>query len=736
MKAVIMAGGRGSRLSPLTDRLPKPLTPVANTPALKHIIRLLKKAGVTQAVVTTMYLGEMIENLGEEFEGVRLEYIREQKPLGTAGSVKGATAGFDDDFIVISGDCICDFELEKAMEFHRAKKARCTVVLTEKSSPLEYGVALCRKDDSIWRFLEKPSWSQVFSSTVNTGIYIISPQVMELVPPDTNYDFGKDLFPKLVGKGMYGYTAKGYWCDVGSLNDYYRCNYQAAKGEIASIEPIELQNGCIIGENCHIEGKVQDCIIHQGVTVEKGAFAQGCILCRDVKIAKSSVVNPGAVIGAGCVIQENCVIGQGVKINADIEIKKGSIIMNNIMFQSENTPVLSEKGICGSIRGNLSPQRCFSLGAACVVKDQAKVGVMCCKDDNVAGLVKNCICGGISHGGGVVMDFHEGTKLLADHCGLCYRPDVMIYVETSGDDVCIQLMGENSLSLDRNTERKILSDFENGAKMGKNTYKTIDISGIRHLYTANLVKNRPDMSGFDCMISDTPEGQLLAESLNMLSAKVRLCSEAELQRAKKAGHFCFEVSQDNLKMHLGEEFTADFEHILAYNIHHKAPAYSNIALPYISPQVYKEIAEKRGARVLYYLSSPVSDSDKGARKVAGDVSQLIFREPCFAAMQICVSFCDMNYDRQNLIKVFREIPSFFSQVRDIDYDDSKRANVMKRICSNASDDVEGAKLIFKGGRAIVIPRRTGGFRIIAEATGVEAAREISFVAERRLYEDE
>ena len=190
MKAVIMAGGSGTRLRPLTCKTPKPMTEIATVPAMEHIIRLLKECGVDKAAVTTGYLPEKTESMGSCVCGVEIDYFREESPLGTAGSVKRAAKDFSEDFIVISGDCICDTDLKGAVEFHRQKGAECTVVLAKREDPSEYGTVILQENGVISRFIEKPDWSQVFSGKVNTGIYIISPEILKAVPENT-------FFPKL-----------------------------------------------------------------------------------------------------------------------------------------------------------------------------------------------------------------------------------------------------------------------------------------------------------------------------------------------------------------------------------------------------------------------------------------------------------------------------------------------------------------------------------------------------------
>jgi mannose-1-phosphate guanylyltransferase / phosphomannomutase len=191
VKAVVMAGGEGARLRPLTSRLPKPLVPVMGTPVLEHILRLLKVHGITQVVVTLAYLGAEIRNrLGDGADlDMEIEYVVEDRPLGTAGSVRNAAHLLDDTFLVISGDALTDIDLSAVMASHRERGSHATIVLHSVPNPLEYGVVVTDDEGNIKRFLEKPSWGEVFSDHANTGIYVIEPRVLDHVKADSAADW-------------------------------------------------------------------------------------------------------------------------------------------------------------------------------------------------------------------------------------------------------------------------------------------------------------------------------------------------------------------------------------------------------------------------------------------------------------------------------------------------------------------------------------------------------------------
>lgn len=237
MRAVLMAGGSGTRLRPLTCDLPKPMVPVLNRPIAEHIIHLLRRHRITEVIATLHYLPDIMRDYfqdGNDF-GVQMTYaVEEDQPLGTAGCVKNIAELLDGTFLVISGDSIADFDLSGAIRFHREMRSKATLILTRVPNPIDFGVVITDAKGRIQRFLEKPSTSEIFSDTVNTGTYILEPEVLDYLPANQETDFSKDLFPLLLEKGepMYGYIAEGYWCDVGHLDAYRDAQYDALQQRV------------------------------------------------------------------------------------------------------------------------------------------------------------------------------------------------------------------------------------------------------------------------------------------------------------------------------------------------------------------------------------------------------------------------------------------------------------------------------------------------------------------------
>lgn len=237
MKAVIMAGGMGSRLKAITGDSPKPMVPLLGRPLMEYILELLRCQDFDDICAAVRYrAGDIMAHFGDGSRfGLSIQYRVEEEPLGTAGAVKNCRDFYgDEDFLVISGDAACDFQLSRLMEEHKKRGAAVTMALYRHSEPLSYGLVVTDGEDRVRSFVEKPDWSRVVTDLVNTGIYVISPRAMELVPQGREFDFAKDLFPLLLSQGelLLGLPMEGYWCDVGNPLSYYRCCADALEGRL------------------------------------------------------------------------------------------------------------------------------------------------------------------------------------------------------------------------------------------------------------------------------------------------------------------------------------------------------------------------------------------------------------------------------------------------------------------------------------------------------------------------
>src|SRR3954454_20733923 len=253
-----MAGGEGTRLRPMTANQPKPLLPVVNRPIMEHVLRLLKRHGFHETVVTVHFLAALVRNYFGDGEELRMDltYATEETPRGTAGSVKNAEAALrDEPFLVISGDALTDIDLTEMVRFHRERGALVTVGLKRVPDPLEFGIIIVDDEGRVERFLEKPTWGQVFSDTVNTGIYVMEPEVLAEVARGESVDWSGDVFPKLLAAGapLYGYVADGYWEDVGTHESYMRAQADVLNRNVeVEIGGFQMSPGVWVGEGASV----------------------------------------------------------------------------------------------------------------------------------------------------------------------------------------------------------------------------------------------------------------------------------------------------------------------------------------------------------------------------------------------------------------------------------------------------------------------------------------------------
>ena len=288
-----MAGGFGTRLRPLTNNIPKPMVPIVNKPILEHIINLLKTHKINDYVVLLYYMPETIKKYlgdGSRF-GVKIRYVVPDQDFGTAGAVKLAEKYIKDKFVVISGDVLTDFNLSEIKDFHEKKNTVATLSLYSSKNPLQFGIVLTDKKDRIVRFLEKPSSSEVFSDTINTGIYFFSKEIFNYIPEGENYDFSQDLFPLLLKNGVpiYGYKTKGYWRDVGNLEEYIEANMDTLKGKLSYIKVSDKRGNCI-SRKAKIDRKaeIDNSIIGDDVVIEKDTVIKNSVIWNNVKISSGS----------------------------------------------------------------------------------------------------------------------------------------------------------------------------------------------------------------------------------------------------------------------------------------------------------------------------------------------------------------------------------------------------------------------------------------------------------------
>jgi len=410
MKGVILAGGLGTRLRPLTLNLPKPMVPMVNRPIMLTNLELLKKHDITDIVISIYYQPEIIQDFfrAGTHLGVKIKYVKPDSDYGTAGSVKAAAEFLTEPFLVISADVLTDFDLKEVINFHREKEALATMVLTRVENPLSFGVVITNQEGKILRFLEKPTWGEVFSDTINTGIYVFQPEVLDYIPDEREFDFSKHLFPLLLEKKehIYGYVVRGYWKDIGSLAEYRQAHYDVLQGEVdiyipgkkigrvgrniwvgkdTEIDPTaSLRGAVILGDNCRIGPRAyisntvigNNCVIEEAVNIMDNVIWDGVYIGPEAEL-KENVVGRGcrikarAFLGVGAILSDECIIGEGSTVKANVKIwphkvvEDGATLSSSLVWEEKwERSLFSSQGISGLANLEVTPEFAAKLGAA------------------------------------------------------------------------------------------------------------------------------------------------------------------------------------------------------------------------------------------------------------------------------------------------------------------------------------------------------------------------------------
>jgi mannose-1-phosphate guanylyltransferase / phosphomannomutase len=509
MRAVVMAGGEGSRLRPLTLSRPKPMLPVVNRPLLGHIFRLLKRHGIEDVVVTLQYMPTQIQDYFGDGKsvGLNIEYMIEDTPLGTAGSVKNAETLLppDEPFLVISGDSLTNFDLTALLQHHREQGALVTIALYHVANPLEFGVINLDQDGRITQFMEKPGWGEVTSDAVNTGIYIVEPAVLERIPVGHNLDWSHDIFPAMLAQGepLYGLVTEGYWCDTGTLSEYHRANADLLNGVVQMGElgqhigggiwtggPVEIAPDAqlfgpiYLGPEVKIKGgvvihgpavvrdytvldnrvRVDRSLIMRNCYVGEGAELHGAVVGRQCSVKARAVIFEGAVIGDRTVIGEGAVIQQGVKIWPNKEVDAQATVNHSIIWGSHGRRVLFGRyGVTGVVNVDLTPDFVARLGAAfgSVLPKGSTVTIN--RDPHRSPrMLKRALVSGLPSSGNNVLDLRTVPIPVARYYTRAINAAGGVHVRLSPFDqrvVDIRFIDHRGLNLTREQERAVEQAF-------------------------------------------------------------------------------------------------------------------------------------------------------------------------------------------------------------------------------------------------------------------------------------
>ena len=335
MQALVLAGGEGTRLRPLTYTTPKPVMPLAGRPFLTFMLDWAQAHGVDEVILSCGFLSNAVKLvLGDIYDGMRLRYVIEQEPLGTAGPVRLAhdEGLLEERLFVLNGDVLTDIDLTAELEQHERLGARATLALHPVDDTSSYGVVPTAEDGTVAAFIEKGE-GEPPTNRINAGAYVIEREVVERIPAGRAVSFEREVFPALVGEGLYGYAAAGYWIDIGTPERYLEATWDLLAGRVGSTLSPRDETGSLVSENCLLSGahvgpqsvlgrhcsvgtdaRVERSVLHERVHVGADAAVVESVLAERVRVGERARVGPGAMVGAGAVIPPDTVLPAGARV--------------------------------------------------------------------------------------------------------------------------------------------------------------------------------------------------------------------------------------------------------------------------------------------------------------------------------------------------------------------------------------------------------------------------------------
>lgn len=747
MKTIIMAGGEGKRLRPLTCSLPKPLLPLLEKPIIEYILDLLYFHKIFSAVITTGYMGEKIEEhfSTKKYRGIDLSFSSEDQPLGTAGSVKNAMKGIRDDVLVISGDALCDFNLSEAIKFHRNQKSAVTIIGKKVADPREYGL-LEVSGDKVLGFLEKPDFSKVLSSIANTGVYILSERVLNLIP-DGKCDFGKDVFPKLLelGEEISVYKEEGYWCDIGSVRAYISCQHDILKGRVlceyqknfdidnniimgempknAKVFPpvyigkdVLIEEGAVICEGSVIESgsrilsgaKVKGGIIKKGSVLSHRASISGAVLGDKAKIERAASVYEEAVIGEGATVGKSSVVLPFIKIWPYKQVDNGTIQRENLKEEILVRELFGEDGISGEEVSLLNPTISLALGRSVGSLDDKKKIFLGSDGSDVSLMLCFGFISGVLSTGKDVYFYKNINKPQFLWEGKRENADISLYISKKSKGL-IEFYHSDGLFIPRETERNIEENIL------REDYLISSVSG-------KLITSEAD-EGYIESFFELIEGNLKGQKADIVSKNFgsdtlkRVLSMLSVEK----GGVSFRISSEGTTVSAYSQETGfvSGEKLLLLAVLSLFMRGENVALPESAPRAVSEIADFFSLNVLRYARLSCG-KDKEARELAE--KQDFLRD---GAKIILLVLDFLKNTGLNLSSALKLLPPFLISRKNVKISESVGETLSKFLNEERIETKEGICFRKGEGTVFLIPEKRGReIKIYAESFSEEFSEEL------------
>ncbi len=798
MKAIIMAGGHGTRLRPLTCTSPKPMARILNRPVMEHILLLLKKHGITDIGVTLMYLPEQIRSYFGDGSawGVRLTYFLEETPLGTAGSVKNTGDFLDDDFLVLSGDALTDADLSAFIAYHKAKGAEASLLLKRMDIPLSYGVVVTDGEGRIVRFLEKPTWSQVFSDTVNTGIYLLKPSVLRLAEK-LPCDFSKDIFPRLLAEGrpLYGFAADGYWCDIGDLDAYRHCHYDIFAGKTdVQIDACRLREGVyaeegaiieagatveppvLIGKNTRIKSGArvdgytvlgEGCVIGPGaslkrsvlgdyVTVEKNAQIRGSILCSRTHVGEGASLFEQSVLGEESRIGADAVVKPGVRVWPCKTVGQGEILSESLVWGSRGTEELfCERGMRGPTDTDLSSHTAEKLGRAVGSVFPGRIGIAA-DGDPASLMLKHAVLSGLMSTGREVCDFGSQPLPITRSGVKVYGLAAAVHTAVRENTGYLDVLTHGGANLGAEGARKLESRFaqEDFVRCEASALPEItDLYEYKLYYLRQILRDTNKVPGARIAAAASSDwGRRLLTSAAAELGCTLLLEEGDLLPGNPDGLRRFAESVParrctfgaiidplcetvQLVDERGRLVDRDLYGALVALLVMESYKNARIFAAASAPSVLEEMAEKHGATVYRTKDSPAMLMQGLAGGDPDLEAQFILHFDGVGAVIRILDFLERK--KTTLSALLDRIPPFFTRRREVRCAPGDKGRIIRTLSEAApdADKTDGVKITEKNGWVLILPDGERPVcRIVAYADREEYAAELTAAYDEKIRE--
>lgn len=771
MKAIIMAGGEGSRLRPLTCDCPKPMMRLMNKPVMQYALELLRTHGITQIGVTLGYLPDAISDAFSDGAdlGLSLRYWIEQTPLGTAGGVRQAEDFLDETFIVLSGDGITDLDITAALRFHREKGALATLVLRREADPTEYGVVSTNPDGRIDGFYEKPGRCDVVSDTINTGIYILEPEVLARIPADRPYDFGHDLFPLLVREGLpvYGYVMDGYWCDIGDVRAYLSAHRAAMDGEIhledicarpggtvilpgaivdrtAVLEsPCLIGPGAQIGPGAHIgaytvigdgcvigaHASLKRSILWPGAQVEAHAQARGCILADHAVLGSGAQAYEESVLGTGASTGERALLMPGVKLWPGRFAQSGERVESNLVWGGRRP-----EGFAAGSLSLSSPAQATRAAQACASVLKPKELLLGRGPSTVSDALWHAVASGAMSQGVQVID-----------AGVCSLPQLRHALNALRVDAAALVQDDRLIPLNAN-----------GARMTSRQQRAVNTMNARHDYAGPFTGiTRPVLSAgqteiayiaeaaacFETDPADAPCVAIHAQSPHLLSLAERAFARAGLRARVGWEDDMMELAPGEVGIWLderGETATfgdadgvlneAEQQLLLAWTALENGQR--ELLLPVSATRAIARLAEDYGGRATYVTGEPSAWANELAEQ---SPTQFVLQ---FDGIRAALSALSVLVSEGLTLAAWRQsMPHVYRRSRTVEVPFLETGRILHSFAEREPEAELGGGVRFEreGGWAWICPdEQRPEFRVVTESVNAEFARELCDFCESEL----